>query len=291
MLCSVAIVVAMWLRLAFLFLVSLRSFTERAAAHHSARINPQSFLQMPLVSATVEHDGADLRICLRGTFLNIDAEGAAGFAPMPRCASAPAVGVLHGASAVEAAYVDALSERLRVAWSGRPMAPAPGCAQWLKAPASSGSAGHPYVCSRPCLYFPTGACEGGAACGFCHLPHLKRRVSLSRRSKDALEAMPPATALALVMPLLRKKVLAIDQSDETRSLIDRLSSAWGQGLPGARRVRHDGGHRSLAVALAGAELRPLLVALEATALKEIADARVAVGELLCHLRKVIELSH
>lgn len=184
-----------------------------------------------------------------------------------------------------------------MAWSRRPTAPAPKCAQWLpvppvsaSSPVPAGSAGHPYVCSRPCLYFAAGACEGGSACGFCHLLHLKRRVNVSRKSKDALEAMPAATALALVMPLLRKKVLAIDSFEATLDLIDRLNSAWGQGKPGARRLRHDGAHRALAVALAGAGLRPLLAALQATALREVADASTVVGELLCHLRQVVESS-
>ena len=42
---------------------------------------------------------------------------------------------------------------------------------------SDGSYLHPNICCRPCILFAHGACEQGANCGYCHLPHATRTQS------------------------------------------------------------------------------------------------------------------
>ncbi|CAJ1370374.1 unnamed protein product [Effrenium voratum] len=46
---------------------------------------------------------------------------------------------------------------------------------------SEGSAGHPELCFKPCLYlaYGSGACPRRSSCSFCHLPHPKRAASCS----------------------------------------------------------------------------------------------------------------
>mmetsp|Transcript_27849 Transcript_27849/g.79882 ORF Transcript_27849/g.79882 Transcript_27849/m.79882 type:complete len:303 (-) Transcript_27849:147-1055(-) len=75
-----------------------------------------------------------------------------------------------------------------------------------------GSVGHPFLCSRPCLYFASGACANGSGCSFCHLPHAKRNVHLDKKHREIMRGLGAARAKALVVPLLFELLLAIDQS-------------------------------------------------------------------------------
>ncbi|CAJ1370373.1 unnamed protein product [Effrenium voratum] len=73
---------------------------------------------------------------------------------------------------------------------------------------SEGSAGHPELCFKPCLYlaYGSGACPRRSSCSFCHLPHPKR-AKLRRADRELLRQLGEADLLALVLPHLRAKSL------------------------------------------------------------------------------------
>ena len=70
---------------------------------------------------------------------------------------------------------------------------------------SEGSAGHPELCFKPCLYLAYGACPRGAECGFCHLPH--KGGKLRKTDRELLRQLGEADRLALTLPYLRGKNL------------------------------------------------------------------------------------
>lgn len=70
---------------------------------------------------------------------------------------------------------------------------------------NDGSMGHPDLCSRPCLYFASGKCAFGDRCEFCHLPHSKRPVHLSKKHREMMQEMEPASATALILPILEER--------------------------------------------------------------------------------------
>ena len=93
--------------------------------------------------------------------------------------------------------------------SDSPVAPDPTDGPSLVELSSYGSAGHPEVCQRPCLFFAQGDCQNGSSCGFCHLPHLQRPVHLDKRNRLQLQSLSHAEKLALLLPLLHEKAAAM----------------------------------------------------------------------------------
>ena len=73
---------------------------------------------------------------------------------------------------------------------------------------SDGSYLHPNICCRPCILFAHGACEQGANCGYCHLPHERRPTSLDKLHRDYLRQLPEVTAMKMFLPYIRKHVEA-----------------------------------------------------------------------------------
>eukprot|EP00928_Gymnodinium_smaydae_P068580 TRINITY_DN5176_c0_g2_i1.p1 TRINITY_DN5176_c0_g2~~TRINITY_DN5176_c0_g2_i1.p1 ORF type:complete len:365 (+),score=57.93 TRINITY_DN5176_c0_g2_i1:1-1095(+) len=78
---------------------------------------------------------------------------------------------------------------------------------------ASGSAGHPEICSRPCVRALIGQCELGLSCGFCHMPHEKSEVHFDRKQRTLLMKMTHEERVATIMPLVRLKLvqLQLDQ--------------------------------------------------------------------------------
>ena len=93
----------------------------------------------------------------------------------------------------EASYVESLEQRAAAL-------------TFLEPPQSKGSAGHPELCNKPCLFVAYGACPSGASCNFCHLPH-PNQAKLGRADREVLRQLGEAEILALVLPHLRAKSL------------------------------------------------------------------------------------
>ncbi|CAJ1455567.1 unnamed protein product [Effrenium voratum] len=110
--------------------------------------------------------------------------------PGPRSKSAGA-NVPRVQSSPEASYVESLEQRAAAL-------------TFLEPPQSKGSAGHPELCNKPCLFVAYGACPSGASCNFCHLPH-PNQAKLGRADREVLRQLGEAEILALILPHLRAK--------------------------------------------------------------------------------------
>lgn len=151
---------------------------------------------------------------------------------------------------------------------------------------SEGSIGHPFTCSRQCRFFASGTCRDGAKCACCHLCHGRRMVQVGRSQRETLAQMEPSVALALVLPLVRRKALAIDDSEATLAVFDRFAGEWSSGIGAAGAPGSARRHRRLYAALSAADLRPLLIALQHTVLQDVPAALAAGEHLLRHLRSI-----
>lgn len=80
----------------------------------------------------------------------------------------------------------------------------PVLADW-SAPSNEGSVGHPFLCSRPCLFVTSGSCASGNDCAFCHRSHPKRPLHLDKRNREMLDRMPDDARTALLLSLLQEK--------------------------------------------------------------------------------------
>lgn len=89
--------------------------------------------------------------------------------------------------------------------------------------ANPGSVGHPNLCRRPCMYEAAGECNNGQNCDFCHMPHPKRSVRLNKRHRNNLKDLPLDELLEIMLPILRRKALEINNK-EIEKLLDRLSA-------------------------------------------------------------------
>eukprot|EP00443_Scrippsiella_acuminata_P003251 CAMPEP_0115319610 /NCGR_PEP_ID=MMETSP0270-20121206/79861_1 /TAXON_ID=71861 /ORGANISM="Scrippsiella trochoidea, Strain CCMP3099" /LENGTH=305 /DNA_ID=CAMNT_0002739321 /DNA_START=11 /DNA_END=925 /DNA_ORIENTATION=+ len=91
-----------------------------------------------------------------------------------------------------------------------------------------GSVGHPTLCLRPCLHFAAGKCKNGDSCSFCHLSHPKRPASLDKQQRQVLQEMSVVQqSAALVLPVLKQKLTAVDTSQETVALFAEIATACG----------------------------------------------------------------
>lgn len=69
---------------------------------------------------------------------------------------------------------------------------------------STGSAGHPNFCSRPCTYFSKGSCRNGDSCSFCHLPHC-HTPKLDKRQRMVVAKLCTYDRLSLALVALQLK--------------------------------------------------------------------------------------
>jgi len=89
--------------------------------------------------------------------------------------------------------------------------------------ANPGSISHPELCSRPCLYYASGACENGENCDYCHLPHPRRVMHLDKRHREMLKQMPFRECCSIVLPILKEKVANLGIDLEVIAALDTLA--------------------------------------------------------------------
>ena len=68
-----------------------------------------------------------------------------------------------------------------------------------------GSAGHPELCRRPCIYFAMGKCSNEADCNFCHLSHSNRSATLDKSQRQLIKEMSQHEFLSMVLRCLQSK--------------------------------------------------------------------------------------
>jgi len=164
-----------------------------------------------------------------------------------------------------------------------------------------GSIGHPELCPRPCIYFANGHCQGGTACDFCHLPHPKRAAHLDKRHRDLLRTLTFEMRVAIVLPVLRQKVLQLDSSPETLRHLDAIATACQEAeddegsigdvtmsspTSGAAPELSRKTERMLSSALRCLSLRSLIVSLNRAPTTQRNCQQKVVDDLLHHLREV-----
>jgi len=155
-------------------------------------------------------------------------------------------------------------------------------AQGQGAMLTSGSTGHPDLCGRPCRFFAVGQCENGMSCGFCHLDHPHPCVHLDKRQRAELESLPAEDCAALVLSVLRKKVVRITGSPSARAMVESLGQVDSSTIQ--RRIRPN---PQLGAALERMSLRRLLLTLHRCSLASTPEHRQTLDALLKHL---LELS-
>lgn len=151
-------------------------------------------------------------------------------------------------------------------------------------PANPGSIGHPELCPRPCLYFPSGRCVNGEDCNFCHYPHPKRPAHLDKRHRAMLKEMLFADCVALVLPILKEKAQTLNFGREVVQRLDALA-VHAEGMAGdLTRQKPSRETSALRTALRAMSLRSLLTTLHRAALPATSPERAAIDDLLEHLR-------
>jgi len=155
-----------------------------------------------------------------------------------------------------------------------------------------GSAGHPELCPRPCLYFSAGECVNGATCEFCHRPHPKRPAHLNKRHRQLLRTLPFHDTVGIVIPIIREKLRVVDEGDtvlplivELETLANEMSTCWQTPLE-PQRAREK---LALQGALRALSLRSLLTTLHRMTPAEARAERYAVNGILLRLRARCQL--
>ena len=70
-----------------------------------------------------------------------------------------------------------------------------------------GSAGHPELCRRPCIYYALGQCINLTDCNFCHLPHNNRSATLDKSQRQVIKEMSQHEFLSVVTRCLQSKAV------------------------------------------------------------------------------------
>lgn len=153
---------------------------------------------------------------------------------------------------------------------------------------NEGSIGHPFCCSRPCMFFATGTCANAASCSYCHLPHLKRPVHLDRQNRAYFDSLPPHRRVSRLMSLIRKKVTGAGLMDQMGHPLEDLDSACGvlcnREVSTSCHTTCNKNDRALRAALSGMAIRPLLTMLERTVGLGNTEAALAVEAFWSHCR-------
>eukprot|EP00927_Polykrikos_kofoidii_P083902 TRINITY_DN8711_c0_g1_i2.p1 TRINITY_DN8711_c0_g1~~TRINITY_DN8711_c0_g1_i2.p1 ORF type:complete len:1199 (-),score=213.45 TRINITY_DN8711_c0_g1_i2:57-3563(-) len=147
-----------------------------------------------------------------------------------------------------------------------------------------GSFGHPELCSRPCLFNPTGDCKSGDSCDFCHMTHVKRPAHLDKRHREILKVMPFSRCIAVMEPILRDRVQSLRLSDNVVKALDGVvvfASTTGVAPSGQPYAKDE---RPLYHALKVLSLRALLTSLHRLEVPPSSPAYAAICEFVQAVR-------
>ncbi|CAJ1452400.1 unnamed protein product [Effrenium voratum] len=95
---------------------------------------------------------------------------------------------------------------------------------------SSGSAGHPEYCRKPCIWLRFG-CPKGRQCEFCHCPH-GPSAKLDKRQRALLRGLSEQDRLNLVLPHLKVRAEKLPGADRVVDLMEeQLTRLVGPKTP------------------------------------------------------------
>mmetsp|Transcript_70329 Transcript_70329/g.164778 ORF Transcript_70329/g.164778 Transcript_70329/m.164778 type:complete len:262 (+) Transcript_70329:67-852(+) len=96
---------------------------------------------------------------------------------------------------------------------------------------SKGSVGHPELCHRPCIYFASGHCENGRACGYCHMGHQEKPIKLDKQQRAMVHSLSEPQVLAIMLrylkPIATRQGFEL-QAAEVVQLVEREFALHGQ---------------------------------------------------------------
>lgn len=94
---------------------------------------------------------------------------------------------------------------------------------------ASGSEAHPLLCAQACAFFAKrGNCREGSDCRFCHYEHAQ--VHWDKRRRELLRTLEPPRVCALILPVLKEKVMAIDSTWAALLKLEKLARALRRTL-------------------------------------------------------------
>ncbi|CAE7703644.1 PGC [Symbiodinium pilosum] len=73
----------------------------------------------------------------------------------------------------------------------------------LRVRQSRGSAGHPEVCRRPCVFLAAGRCSQGDTCGYCHREHNEARARPDKKQRALLGGLSEPELFDILLPHLQ----------------------------------------------------------------------------------------
>eukprot|EP00933_Yihiella_yeosuensis_P076645 TRINITY_DN8650_c0_g1_i6.p1 TRINITY_DN8650_c0_g1~~TRINITY_DN8650_c0_g1_i6.p1 ORF type:complete len:292 (-),score=47.66 TRINITY_DN8650_c0_g1_i6:94-969(-) len=92
-----------------------------------------------------------------------------------------------------------------------------------------GSAGHPELCRRPCMFAATGNCKSGANCKCCHMDH-KNGANLDKRLREELRSLNDVARASLLASAIRQRIGSAGLSSQMSEILE-LFKAWEASLP------------------------------------------------------------
>eukprot|EP00930_Biecheleria_cincta_P012945 TRINITY_DN11785_c0_g5_i1.p1 TRINITY_DN11785_c0_g5~~TRINITY_DN11785_c0_g5_i1.p1 ORF type:complete len:543 (-),score=93.40 TRINITY_DN11785_c0_g5_i1:235-1863(-) len=127
---------------------------------------------------------------------------------------------------------------------------------------NAGSRGHPEMCKKPCLFFPSGQCMHMSDCNFCHLPHPHRTNHLDKRNREFLAKLQVGPRVQIILQAMRSRASLVPFAFAANELVDVLESQCEYLLsdPGASlsTVRDQNSLKKVRCALQGQVLSSLI---------------------------------
>mmetsp|Transcript_20754 Transcript_20754/g.54055 ORF Transcript_20754/g.54055 Transcript_20754/m.54055 type:complete len:132 (-) Transcript_20754:363-758(-) len=118
------------------------------------------------------------------------------------------------------------------------------------------------------------------------MAHSKRPVHLDKRHREMLRSMPALEWAALVLPILQKKVEAVDDSLVTRAMLGDITAHCGIPHGSVSSSMPQRSQRMLILTLRSMSLKSLLSVVQHDLSQHGHQVEEAVDALLLHLRKL-----
>jgi len=118
------------------------------------------------------------------------------------------------------------------------------------------------------------------------MAHSKRPTHLDKRHREMLRSMPPLEWAALMLPILQKKVEAVDGSLVTRAMLGDIAAHCGIRLGSVSSSMPQRSQCTLILTLRSMSLMSLLDTVQHCLSQHGHPVEEAVEELLLHLRRL-----
>jgi len=101
-----------------------------------------------------------------------------------------------------------------------------------KTATNPGSAGHPTLCVRPCIFFAQGACKSGDDCSYCHGGHEAKVRHLDKQGRMSMRKLSFSQRVVLALPILRSLATAGGFADRAEGVLSALRQSAEDAIAG-----------------------------------------------------------